>query len=132
MVAPAPAASRNLEIWKYGNLEIWNSGNLEIWKSWNLEIWEVGIQKINKMKIPKIKICVARNVRNVWIGKEKTPGAFAYHFKQFLHVPEKIESISSFRIFLLVNRFWSLAAIHPWWVCMHFAVLLCPSQHTFC
>ena len=50
------AQARFLEIWKSGT---WTSGNL-------------GSQKIQKIRILKIKIRSAQNVGKVWIGRKKS------------------------------------------------------------
>ena len=42
---------------------------------WDLEIWAFGIQKIQKMKILKIKIRSAQNVGKVWISRKKSSRA---------------------------------------------------------
>ena len=62
-----------------------------------------GIQKIQKIKILKIKIHVAQNVGEVWIGRKKIPLApFGVTWALFLRGPEKCKKTA-----ILVN--------FPWW-----------------
>ena len=81
------------------------SGNLEIW---DLEIRKFGIQKIQKIKILKIKIRVAQNVGKVWISRKRILLApFGVISGKFFHGPAKCTKIVNFCLFSLVGQ-WAL------------------------
>ena len=63
------------------------------------EIWKIGIPKIPKIKILKIKIRSAQNVGKVWISRKKNPPDPIW--AHFLRGPEKPK-----------NR---CQRIFPWW-----------------
>ena len=87
------------------------SGNLGFWRSGDLEIQKCGVQKIENIKVLKIKIRSAQNVGKVWISRKKillTP--FGPIWAHFLRGPEKLKNRCQ-RIFLGGP----MGPIHPVW-----------------
>ena len=69
-------------------------GKLETWEPEHLEIWNL---KIKSMRILKIKIRSAQNVRKVWKG----PDPFSGHFRSLFHGPKKSKQIGLFAYVVL-------------------------------
>ena len=73
---------------------------------------KLGAEKIQKIKILKIKIRSAQNVGKVWISREKIfPGPFGAIWANFLRGPEKSKQKKKSTVFLGGP----MGPIHPVW-----------------